>query len=235
MQIVIDKANTRGHENHGWLESYHTFSFADYYNPRRMHFGLLRVLNDDIVAPGQGFGTHPHKNMEVISLPLKGELKHGDNIDHTEVITPGDIQVMSAGSGIFHSEFNGSKDKPVEFLQIWVFPRKENTPPSYKSYDVRPVMKKNELGLMIAPDGKAIASINQDAWFSMGSLEKGVEKVYPLHGKDQGVYVFVLDGQVDVDGTLLSKRDGAGIWETGSITLKAMTDSTVLLIEVPMH
>lgn len=155
MKTVVDKANTRGYANHGWLKTHHTFSFANYYNPKRVHFGMLRVLNDDSVAPGEGFDTHPHKNMEVISIPLKGYLRHGDSIRNSEVITPGDIQVMSAGTGIFHSEFNDSGEEQLDFLQIWVFPREENTAPHYKSYDIRPVLKKNELGVMIAPDGSA--------------------------------------------------------------------------------
>ncbi len=142
MKVVIDKADSRGYANHGWLKTFHTFSFANYFNPERMHFGMLRVLNDDTVAPGEGFGMHPHKNMEVISIPLKGILRHGDSMENTRAITPGDIQVMSTGTGIFHSEFNDSDSQMLEFLQIWVFPREKDTKPHYENYDIRPTQKK---------------------------------------------------------------------------------------------
>lgn len=235
MKMVIDKANSRGYANHGWLKTYHTFSFANYYNPKRVHFGKLRVLNDDTVAPGEGFDMHQHKNMEVISIPLKGFLQHGDSIKNTEVITPGDIQVMSAGTGIYHSEYNDSKSEPLEFLQIWVFPREENTPPRYKSYDIRPLLKKNDLSLIISPDGETPASILQNAWFSMGTLDAGQVKEYKLHHKDNGVYLFVIEGEVEVNNTILSRRDGAGFSETDSITIETLKNSTLLLMEVPMR
>ena len=178
---------------------------------------------------------HPHKNMEVISIPLKGYLRHGDSIKNSEVITPGDIQVMSAGTGIVHSEFNDSGNEQLEFLQIWVFPREENTKPHYASYDVRPVTsEKNKLSLIIAPDGSAPASINQDAWFSLGNLDAGQVKEYKLHSKNNGVYLFVIDGEVEVSNTILSKRDGAGFWETDGITIEVLKHAKVLLIEVPM-
>ena len=219
MRVVVDKAQSRGYANHGWLKTHHTFSFANYYNPERVHFGMLRVLNDDSVAPGEGFDMHPHKNMEVISIPLKGYLRHGDSIKNSEVITPGDIQVMSAGTGIVHSEFNDSG----------------NTKPHYASYDVRPVTsEKNKLSLIIAPDGSAPASINQDAWFSLGNLDAGQVKEYKLHSENNGVYLFVIDGEVEVSNTILSKRDGAGFWETNSITIEVLKHAKVLLIEVPM-
>lgn len=235
MKMVVDKANSRGYANHGWLKTYHTFSFADYYNPKRVHFGKLRVLNDDTLAPGEGFDMHQHKNMEVISIPLKGFLRHGDSIKNTEVITSGDIQVMSAGTGIYHSEYNDSKTESLEFLQIWVFPRQENTAPRYKSYDIRPLLKENELSLIISPDGQTPASILQDAWFSIGTLDAGQVKEYQLHAKDNGVYLFVIEGEVEEDNTILSRRDGAGFSETDSITIEALKNSTVLLMEVPMR
>ncbi|SEG27684.1 pirin family protein [Parabacteroides chinchillae] len=233
MKQVVDKANTRGYANHGWLKTYHTFSFANYYNPKRVHFGMLRVLNDDTVAPREGFDMHPHKNMEVISIPLHGYLRHGDSIKNSEVITPGDIQVMSAGTGIIHSEFNDSADERLEFLQIWVIPRKENTPPKYGSYDIRPFLKENQLSLIIAPDGEIPASINQDAWFSLGTLDAGQVKEYKLHHKNNGVYVFVIEGEVEISNTTLSKRDGAGFWDTDHIIIEVLKKSKVLLIEVP--
>lgn len=235
MKVVVDKAGTRGYFNHGWLKTYHTFSFADYYNPKRMHFGMLRVLNDDTVAPREGFGMHPHKNMEVISIPLKGYLRHGDSIKNSHTITPGDIQVMSTGTGIFHSEYNDSAEEDLQFLQIWVFPKRENTTPAYDNYDIRPTQKRNEISLIISPDGDAPASILQDAWFSMGTLDAGQKKEYKLHKKDSGVYLFVIEGEVQIGETLLSKRDGAGFSETESIIIETKKESTILLMEVPMH
>ena len=141
MKTIIDKAASRGYFDHGWLKTHHTFSFADYYNPKRVPFGALRVLNDDWVAPSNGFDTHPHKNMEVVSIPLRGQLRHGDSVENVQTIVPGEIQVMSTGRGIYHSEYNGSDEEPVEFLQIWIFPKKENTPPEYNNYDIRPLLK----------------------------------------------------------------------------------------------
>ena len=151
MKTVIDKANTRGYFNHGWLKTYHTFSFADYYNPRRIHFGALRVLNDDTVAPGEGFGMHPHKNMEVVSIPLQGYLRHGDSVQNESTIAPGEIQVMSTGTGIYHSEYNASKTEDAKFLQIWIIPNVEGTKPEYHNYDIRPLLKRNELATFISP------------------------------------------------------------------------------------
>lgn len=234
MKTILHKAATRGHADHGWLDTYHTFSFASYFNPERVHFGALRVLNDDKVAPSEGFGMHPHQNMEVISIPLKGYLRHGDSIENSSVITPGTIQVMSTGTGIYHSEYNDSATEPLEFLQIWVFPKKENTKPKYDNFDIRHAVKRNELSLIISPEGNAPASILQDAWFSIGKLDKGVKKTYDMHREDTGVYVFVIEGQANVSGTVLSRRDGMGIYDTNSVAIEALEDSEILLIEVPM-
>jgi redox-sensitive bicupin YhaK (pirin superfamily) len=234
MKVVIDKASSRGFFDHGWLQTYHTFSFAGYYNPRRMQFGALRVLNDDTVAPAEGFGTHPHKNMEVVSIPLKGELKHGDSEENMDVIYPGDIQVMSTGRGIYHSEFNNSSKKNVEFLQIWVFPKENETKPEYHNYDIRGVLKKNQLGFFISPDGDAPAKILQDAWFSMGTFDGGKEIFYNMHKDNTGVYIFIIEGEIEVDGNILTRRDGIGVYETSSVPIKIKEESTILLIEVPM-
>lgn len=235
MKMVVDKANSRGYANHGWLKTYHTFSFANYYNPKRVQFGMLRVLNDDTVAPSEGFDTHPHKNMEVISIPLNGYLRHGDSIQNSKTITPGDIQVMSAGTGIFHSEFNDSAEQQLEFLQIWVFPREENTKPKYNNYDVRSLLKKNELALILSPNGETPAAINQDAWFSIGELDAGQVKEYKFHKSGMGAYVFVIEGEIEVDNTVLSRRDGAGFYDTDGITIEVLKDAKVLLMEVPMQ
>ena len=234
MKTILHKAATRGHADHGWLDTYHTFSFASYFNPERVHFGALRVLNDDKVAPSEGFGMHPHQNMEVISIPLKGYLRHGDSIENSSVITPGTIQVMSTGTGIYHSEYNDSATEPLEFLQIWVFPKKENTKPKYDNFDIRHAVKRNELSLIVSPEGNAPASILQDAWFSIGKLDKGVKKTYDMHREDTGVYVFVIEGQANVSGTVLSRRDGMGIYDTNSVAIESLEDSEILLIEVPM-
>lgn len=234
MKTVLDRADSRGHADHGWLQTSHTFSFADYYNPSRIHFGALRVLNDDKVAPGKGFDFHPHKNMEVVSIPLKGFLRHGDNLEHSDVITYGDIQVMSAGTGIVHNEFNDSRTDWLEFLQIWVIPKENNTPPLYKNYDIRKALKKNHFSLIISPDGDAPAKLLQSTWFSLGGLDKGLRLSYQMHRRDTGVYCFVIEGKIKVGDTVLSKRDGMGIYETDQIHVETLEDSQVLLIEVPM-
>lgn len=199
-----------------------------------MNFGALRVLNDDRIAPGKGFGTHPHKNMEIISIPLKGKLKHGDSKQNSRTITTGDIQTMSAGTGIYHSEMNGSDTEPVEFLQIWVMPEKLNTPPAYQDYDIRPYLHKNELALIVSPDGNAPAKLLQQTWFSIGEVEAGKKLGYHLHQSHAGVYIFLIEGEIKVDGTILSRRDGMGVYETSSFELETLKDSHILLIEVPM-
>lgn len=235
MKVILDRAGSRGHANHGWLDTKHTFSFADYYNPKRIHFGALRVLNDDTVSPGKGFGMHPHQNMEVVSIPLKGYLRHGDSIENSEVITPGDIQVMSAGSGIFHSEYNDSNDEPLEFLQIWIYPRSKDSEPKYANYDIRALEQRDKLALIISPDGDAPASLNQNAWFSISHLSAGKALDYEWHKKGDGVYVFVIEGEIRINDELtLSRRDGAGIFDAECFSFQAMQESEVLFIEVPM-
>ncbi|MEG1615689.1 MAG: pirin family protein [Bacteroidales bacterium] len=235
MRAILERAEDRGHAQHGWLESYFSFSFADYHNPNRMGFGALRVLNDDTVAPGKGFDMHPHKNMEVISIPLKGSLHHRDSEGHQDMIRWGQIQVMSTGTGLLHSEYNDdSLHEPLKFLQIWVIPNVLNTPPKYKVFDYLPFLKQNQFSLIISPDGDAPGSIRQDAWFSIGELHHGVSTVYKLHRKDAGVYVFVLGGEVKVADFELHARDGLGLSDVDTIDFTAEKNSTVLLIEVPM-
>ena len=207
MKKVIDRASSRGYFNHGWLKTHHTFSFANYYNPERIHFGALRVLNDDSVDPSMGFDTHPHKNMEVISIPLKGYLRHGDSVQNTKTITPGDIQVMSTGSGIYHSEYN---------------------------FDIRPLLKPNELSLIISPNGKTPASIKQDAWFSMGDFDTERSIEYCMHQEGNGAYLFVIEGEISVADEHLAKRDGIGIWDTKSFSIRATKGTKLLVMEVPM-
>jgi redox-sensitive bicupin YhaK (pirin superfamily) len=236
IETVLHKANTRGHANHGWLNSYHTFSFANYYNPERMHFGVLRVLNDDRVDPGMGFGRHPHDNMEIISIPLEGDLEHKDSMGNTTVIKHGDIQAMSAGTGIFHSEYNKNSDKPVKFLQIWLFPKTKNITPRYDQVTLREEDRHNKLQQVLSPDknGEGV-SINQDAWFHMGNFDKDFSTVYHLKNSSNGVYAFVIKGNVTIAGTSLNERDGLGIWSTSEINIQANSDGVeLLLMEVPM-
>ncbi len=234
MKKVIHKADTRGHTLYDWLDSRHTFSFDEYFDSKRINFGALRVLNDDCVAPGKGFQTHPHKNMEIVSIPLKGILEHGDSQKNSRVITAGDIQVMSAGTGIFHSETNGSATEPVEFLQIWIMPRERNTHPAYNDYSIRELERKNELALIVSPDGSTPASLLQDTWFSIGKVEAGQKLGYHLHQTHGGTYIFLIEGEIMVDGTVLQRRDGMGVYETNSFELETLKDSHILLIEVPM-
>ncbi|MBC9813260.1 pirin family protein [Crocinitomicaceae bacterium CZZ-1] len=232
---VLHKAATRGDANHGWLHSRHTFSFANYYNPERMHFGVLRVLNDDVVAGGMGFGTHPHDNMEIISIPLEGDLEHKDSMGNTTVIKNGDIQVMSAGTGVRHSEYNKNKEVPVKFLQIWVFPNKRDVAPRYDQITLRKEDRKNKLQQILSPDKEdAGVWIHQDAWFHLADFDKGTVVDYTFKKAGNGLYVFVLKGDMKVNGEELNTRDGFGIWDVSEVKLEAATDSEFLLMEVPM-
>jgi len=235
MEKIIHKADTRSFSNHGWLQSYHTFSFAGYYDPERIHFGALRVLNDDIVKGGMGFGTHPHDNMEIVSIPLNGALEHRDNTGRHEVIRTNEVQIMSAGSGISHSEFNASKTDPVNFLQIWVFPKLRNIAPRYQQRTFEPEGRQNKLQVVVSPeaDGDAL-TINQDAWFSLGRFEEGqtveISPKMPQHGS----YLLVLEGEVEVAGEVLKRRDAIGLSNYDSATVKALKAADFLLIDVPM-
>ncbi len=233
---VLHKSETRGHANHGWLDSHHTFSFANYYNPERMHFGVLRVLNDDIVAEARGFGTHPHDNMEIISIALEGDLEHKDSMGNTTVIKEGDIQVMSAGTGIYHSEYNKNKDQAVKFLQIWVFPNKKNVTPRYDQITLDVNDRYNKLQQILSPNADdAGVWIYQDAWFHMGNFDKGVTATYDVKNQGNGVYAFVLKGSFKIAGFEVNQRDGFGIWDTDQFELEATTeDSQILLMDVPM-
>jgi redox-sensitive bicupin YhaK (pirin superfamily) len=232
---VYHSADSRGNANHGWLQSFHTFSFANYYNPERMHFGVLRVLNDDTVAAGMGFGTHPHENMEIISIPLEGDLEHQDSMGNTTVIRNGDIQVMSAGTGIRHSEYNRNKDQAVKFLQIWIFPNKKDVTPRYDQITLNLEDRKNKLQQILSPNADdAGVWIHQDAWFHVAQLDKGNAQTYALKKEDNGVYVFVLSGELSVNGQNIGRRDGLGLWELSEIEILADSDAEVLLMEVPM-
>lgn len=234
---VLHKADTRGVANHGWLNSHHSFSFANYHNPERMHFGVLRVLNDDIVDQGMGFGTHPHNNMEIISIPLEGDLEHQDSMGNVAVIKHGDIQVLSAGTGITHSEFNKNKDKKVKFLQIWVFPNKRNVTPRYDQMTLKVEDRHNKLQQILSPNANdAGVWIHQNAWFHLGKFDKDIATDYQVKSNGNGIYAFVLNGDFTINDQVLNKRDGLGIWEIDKLTLKANSqDAEILLMEVPMN
>ncbi len=235
MKKILHKAESRGHANHGWLNSYHTFSFANYYDPARMNFGVLRVLNDDEVAPGMGFGTHPHQNMEIVSIPLEGDLEHKDSMGNVAVIRAGDIQAMSAGTGVSHSEYNKNRDTPVKFLQIWIVPNKANVTPRYDQITLDPDNLKNRFTQIISPHPEDEGIwIHQNAWFHLGVFDAGETQAYSFRKTGNGLYVFVLEGSCQVAGEFLEKRDGLGIWETDSVDFKMEKAGRLLLMEVPM-
>ena len=233
---IIHRADTRGYANHGWLESYHTFSFANYYNPERIHFGVLRVLNDDRIDAGMGFGTHPHENMEIISIPLEGDLQHKDSMGNTAIIRQGDIQVMSAGTGIQHSEFNPNADQLTRFLQIWILPNKKNVTPRYDQLTLDPRKSKNQLQQILSPNSDDDGVwIHQDAWFHLGNFDKDIVNNYNLKNPKNGVYAFILKGSFELNGEVLNRRDGMGLSGPEIISIKSLTDkSSLLLMEVSM-
>jgi redox-sensitive bicupin YhaK (pirin superfamily) len=235
MKTILHKASSRGHANHGWLNTYHTFSFGQYYNPERIRFGLLRVLNDDTIEAGTGFGTHPHDNMEIISIPLSGALEHRDSMGNIAIIHQGDVQVMSAGSGVSHSEFNKNKDQKAEFLQIWVFPDKKNVEPRYDQISLNDLAQKGELYQILSPspDDQGVW-IHQQAWFFMGEFDEAKILNYQFRKEENGLYIFVIEGSAEAAGHKLGKRDGMGISETSEIPIKACPASKILLMEVPM-
>ena len=237
MNTVLHKADTRGDANHGWLQSKHSFSFANYHNPERMNFGVLRVLNDDVVAPGMGFGTHPHKNMEIISIPMEGDLEHKDSMDNTTVIKSGDIQILSAGTGITHSEYNKNSDREVKFLQIWVIPNQKNVTPRYDQITLNVADRKNKFQQVLSPNPEDSGVwVHQDAWFNMTNLDQGKKLTYQLNKPEKnGVYVFVLKGNVTINNQPLTNRDGFGVWNVNKLDIKADSNTELLLMEIPMN
>ena len=237
MKTIIHKANTRGSADHGWLKSHHSFSFASYQNPERMNFGMLRVLNDDIVQPKMGFGTHPHQNMEIISIPLKGALSHKDNMGNKRAIEVGEVQVMSAGTGLTHSEFNDSKTDAVNFLQLWIIPEEISVEPNYEQREFPDEGKKNQLQTVVAPKDKlegAALPISQQAYIYRTQLEIDKSIDISLKSQENGLYIFVVDGEIEVEGNLLSKRDAIGVSEANQILIKSKENSELIIIEVPM-
>lgn len=234
---IFHAADTRGHADHGWLNAHHSFSFAGYHDPSRIHFGALRVLNDDIVAPGMGFGKHPHDNMEIITIVLDGALEHKDSMGHTQAIHPDEVQVMSAGTGVFHSEYNHNKDKAVNLLQTWLFPNKKNVQPRYDQRVFPAAERVNQWQAIVSPidNDDPGMKIHQDAWIYRSTIEAGKSLEYNLHSTGNGVYLFMIDGSATTEGQALSKRDAIGISETGKITIDATADTEVVLFEVPME
>lgn len=236
MKKIIQKADERGIAEHGWLHSKFSFSFAEYYNPMKMGFGLLRVLNDDIIEPGEGFGKHPHNNMEIITIMLQGELEHKDSSGSGSVIRPGEIQVMSAGTGILHSEFNHSQLDLVNLLQLWIIPKERNIAPRYdqKLFTLAEI-KNSILKVVSGTKSNDTLYIHQNAAISLGKLDKGKKLVYNFSYKGNGVYLFVIKGNVSIDGAELNERDSAGISEVDNFEISALTDSEFVFIEVPMN
>ena len=235
MKTVLHKAETRGHADHGWLDTYHSFSFSGYYDPKRIHFGALRVLNDDLVAGGMGFGMHPHDNMEIITIPTSGQLEHRDSMGNHGTISQGEVQVMSAGTGIQHSEFNHNKNEAVHLFQIWVFPDKKGLQPRYdqKKFDFDSL--KNSFVTVVSPMGQNEGlNIHQNAWFSIGKLDKNSSYQYELKDKANGVYAFVIEGDASINGEKLNRRDGLGITDADRLEIKADSDAMILLMEVPV-
>lgn len=236
MKTILHKSETRGHANHGWLDTYHTFSFAGYYDADRVHFGALRVLNDDTVAAGRGFGTHPHDNMEIVSIPLSGALRHNDSMGNEAVIRSGEVQVMSAGTGIYHSEYNHLNSEPAAFLQIWVFPNVKNVEPRYDQIAIGDIATHNSFYQIVSPNpGEQGVWIHQQAWFHLGTFDKGTKTEYSFKKSGNGLYVFVLEGEAEVGGQMLNRRDGMGIMETERVHFKASSDARILLMEVPLQ
>ena len=236
MKQIIHRANDRGFASHGWLQSYHSFSFADYWNPEKIQFGMLRVLNDDVVKPGMGFGTHGHDNMEIVSIPLSGSLAHKDSTGTAEIIRTHDVQIMSAGTGIRHSEFNASDKENVNFLQIWIYPKEKNIKPRYDQKTYRPEDRINQLLPVVSPKQSAETLwINQDAYFLLGNFEAGKNTSYTISKPNNGVYLFVINGVVRVNGEILNKRDASGIYETEKLDISFLELSEILIIDVPMN
>lgn len=235
MNTVLHKASSRGYANYGWLDTHYTFSFSNYYNPERMEFGALRVLNDDVISAWKGFGTHAHDNMEIITIPLEGDLEHKDSMGNATVIKKDDVQVMSAGKGILHSEYNKNTDKEVKLLQIWIASNKQNVEPRYDQISIKDIEKMNVFYQVVSPNkNEQGVWIYQNAWLHLGNFESGKSDIYHIKKKGNGIYAFILEGEMEIEWQKLYRRDGFGIWDVDQINVKALKDSKILLIEVPM-
>ncbi|MCS6989398.1 MAG: pirin family protein [Chloroherpetonaceae bacterium] len=236
MKKILHRASERGFANYGWLKTHYSFSFANYYDPNKMNFGALRVLNDDVIKGGTGFGTHPHQNMEIVTIPLSGALAHKDSLGNSSVIRAGETQIMSAGRGIEHSEFNPSPTDDVTLLQIWVLPKTKDIEPRYEQKFFPESECKNRFQTIVSPDrASGGVWINQDAWFSLGDFDANQSVSLALKSQSSGVYLFVIDGAVEVGGETLKRRDAIGVWDIDAIDIKILEDSKLLAIEVPMN
>ncbi|MEY3238149.1 MAG: hypothetical protein RI883_2250 [Bacteroidota bacterium] len=236
METIFHSANSRGAANHGWLNAKHSFSFASWYNPERTNFGALRVLNDDIVSPGAGFGTHPHDNMEIITIPLSGSIAHKDSMGNSSIIKTGEIQVMSAGTGIQHSEFNPNKDEVLSLFQIWIFPNKRNVEPRYDQFEMDVQGMKNNFLQLVSPNKADEGTwIHQDAWIKIAELDENTEISYALNSKKNGVYFMLIDGKVSIDNNILEQKDALGVWNSDTVQIKSKIKSKILAIEIPME
>jgi redox-sensitive bicupin YhaK (pirin superfamily) len=239
MEKVVHRSESRGFVDHGWLISYKTFSYGNYYDPRRIHFGALRVLNDDTIEGGEGFNSHPHDNMEIVHIPLKGAIEHGDSMGNISVASVGELQILSAGTGLIHHEYNNSLSDPLEYLQIWIFPEEYELPPRYSKVTLAPPVK-NELQLMICPSKEpevddSVGRIRQSAWLYTADLDEGMAVRYKVHPARYGAYIFVIEGAVTIDGTHLKRRDGLGLWDAEEFEIRADVPSHILIIETPMR
>lgn len=235
MDIELHRASERGFADHGWLQANHSFSFAGYYNPKRVHFGVLRVLNDDTVAPGMGFGMHPHDNMEIVTIPFSGTLAHRDNMGNQGQISYGEIQVMSAGSGVQHSEFNHSSSEPVSLFQIWLFPNKKNVDPRYDQISYDKAKLNNEWLQIISPNKEDAGSwIHQDAWFMLGKFDKSATCSYKLQKEGNGVFLILIEGNAKLGEYELHNKDALAITNTDQLEIEVLENSFMLLMEIPM-
>jgi redox-sensitive bicupin YhaK (pirin superfamily) len=234
MKTTFHAADTRGHANHGWLDAKHSFSFASWYNPERIHFGMLRVLNDDIVAAGMGFGKHPHDNMEIITIPLSGAIKHQDSMGFSEIIEAGEVQVMSAGTGIYHSEFNPNQDQALNLFQIWIFPDKKQVEPRYAQRKYN--LENDAFTPLVGPKDSGLSTwIHQNAWISMGNFNQQTSINYALNEPNNGVYLMLIEGEISVGEQRLQTKDAIGISQTENIDIQIFEPSKILIIEVPMN
>lgn len=236
MQTVIHRSESRGYANHGWLEARHSFSFANYFHPEKINFGVLRVLNDDRIAPGEGFPKHPHDNMEIITIPLSGKLAHKDSMGNESVINTGEVQVMSAGTGIFHSEYNFNKDQELKLFQIWLFPNRKNVEPRYDQISLKDISTKNKLYQILSPNKNDQGVwIYQDSWFHMGDFDAGVKQNYSIKKPNNGIYILVIEGNIAINSEELGFRDAIAITNTDQIEFESITNSKLLLMDLPMN
>ena len=235
MKTIFHKASERGHANHDWLNTYHSFSFANYFDPEKVNFGLLRVLNDDIISPAMGFGMHPHENMEIITIPIFGTLEHKDSMGNIGVIRPNEIQAMSAGSGLMHAEYNHSKTEEINLLQIWVYPKEINIKPRYDQFIFPEEDKNGKFKTIVSPiKSTDTLFINQDAYFSIGKFNEATKIDYSIKVKNNGAYIFIIEGEVKINNQQLQRRDALGIWDTETFSIEVTKAAEILIIDVPM-